>query len=252
MLHAEFKKILIKIGSKILFDNNYQSRKSILESITSQIANLIKSNRQVILVSSGAVMAGRAIFPNNDLAREVYASVGQAYNISNYSELFLQHNINIGQVLMNKADLIYKGNQEKLKSTFEVMLDKKILPIVNQNDLFRQDEDFIDNDALSLYISKLVDIELVVFLTDVDGLLTVAPPEPNGEVIKDIYSDDFHVLKFIKTNKPGGMKSKVDSAMEIAKNGTYVYITNGLKEGTLNNILHDKQLSGSLFHPNIR
>lgn len=252
MLNTDFKKILIKVGSKILFDNNYQCRENILKTITSQIANLIKNNKQVILVSSGAVLAGRSILPNNNLEKEVYASVGQAHNITNYSELFLNYNINTGQVLMNKSDLLYKGNKEKLQRTFEVMLDKKILPVVNQNDLFLQDEDFIDNDALALYIAKLIDIELVVFLTDVDGLLTVAPPDTNGEVIKDIYSNDYHVLKFIKTSKPGGMKSKVDAAIELAKNGTYTYIINGLKEDTLKNTLQNKQHIGSLFHPNIR
>lgn len=244
MLKIKNNRIIIKVGSRILFDNQYNQRLVVIESIVEQISFLIKKGYQVIFVSSGAVMSGRSVIDDNFLDKGSLASVGQVINIGNYAEMFFKHGIYIGQMLFNKADSF---NTEKIKNSFNGMLGKNIVPIVNQNDpCINVEDDFIDNDELSLYLAKLLDIGLMFFLTDVDGVLTALPPE-NGEIIHDVYLND-DVLKFVKSSNPGGMNSKIRSSVSLSKIGIPAYITNGMRPNSILDAVLFNKLNGTFFH----
>lgn len=244
---SNYKKILIKIGSRVLFNSDFQFRLEAITHIVEQISELVKNGYQIILVSSGAVMSGKEIVKDSSIEKSGMAAIGQIVNISNYFNIFAKHNIAIGQILLNKSDF---KNSYEIKKTLSSMLGQGILPILNQNDpCLNKNDDFVDNDELSLAVAELLKIDLVVFLTDVDGLLTIPPPEIGGELIKDVFPNDPNVTSFINTKNLGGMNSKVTTSLQLAKTGIAAYITRGLKQEVLLEAINHGNFIGTFFHP---
>ena len=257
------KKILIKVGSRVLFDDQGMLDVQTIENLARQIATLTQNEHQIILVSSGATMTGIfSLTQENmlshkhfkDQEKKTLAAHGQVELMSLYKGIFNHHNLVIGQILLSRHDFnmpISKG----IKEVFDTFIGAKILPIVNENDpTAYADAKFTDNDELAYFLSKLLSVDLAIILTNVEGLFEAPPYEPGSHtLIKKVTSYNLHNFNFsIDSNLVsgrGGMQSKVMNAINIAKIGIPVFIVNGKKNHVLTNIVQDKKQEGTFFPP---
>lgn len=245
--------IVVKVGSAVLADENSLDY-SILNSIATQIS-IIRNNsgqefqRRVILVSSGAVAAGKTAlkaigisgFPNYTTARHAIAAVGQSLLMQAWNVAFAPHNIITGQVLLTRDDLRNRKRFHTAAGTFTEMLSWDVVPIVNENDTVSvSDLKFGDNDCLASLLVNLVEADLFVNLTSAPGVLDASPDEnPNARVlecIEDIGSLDLDSLCGCKTGLgSGGMHSKLLAARRVSQIGVPTLVLPGREKNVLVN-----------------
>src|SRR5512133_1260073 len=194
--------------------------------IVEDIAILYKQGIEVILISSGAVAAGRSeVSPSKKtdiiVAKQIWAAIGQVKLMSNYQFLFGKYNIQAGQVLASKESFRDRRHYLNMKNCISAMLENKVLPIVNENDTISINElMFTDNDELSGLISSMMDCDTLIILSNVDGVYTGIPGEDGTEMISEISEDSEDLNKYISSVKSGfgrgGMFTKCSVARKIA------------------------------------
>ena len=181
------KRIAVKVGSNVLTRRDGTLDITRMSAIVDQVAELHKRGIQVILVSSGAVASGRSeIHPSHTLdevsSRQLYSAIGQAKLMGKYYTLFREHGIICGQVLTTKEGLDKIDHYENQRYCMEVMLTEGVIPIVNENDTLSITElMFTDNDELSGLVAQMMKAELLVILSNVDGVFTGNPEDPESE-----------------------------------------------------------------------
>ncbi len=174
-MQFRYKKITIKIGSNILAKSDGTLNVSRIAHLVDQISFLHKNGVEVVLVSSGAVAAGRAVLEpakKTDAVsqRQLWAALGQVKLISLYSDFFVDHKLICAQVLTTKENFSSRGHYLNMKNCFTTLLDNKVIPIVNENDTISVNElMFTDNDELSGLIASMLNSEALILLTNVDG-----------------------------------------------------------------------------------
>ena len=240
------KKITIKIGSNVLTRTDGTLDITRMSSLVDQIAKLHKSGIEIVMVSSGAVASGRSIVRVNkkmDVVdqRQLFSTVGQAKLINHYYDLFREKDIVVGQVLTTKENFGSRRHYLNQRNCMRVMLDNKVIPIVNENDAVSVSElMFTDNDELSGLIASMMDMEALIILSNIDGIFNGSPNDPNSTVIREIKKGE-DISDFIQTGKStfgrGGMKTKTTIARKIADEGIDVYIANGKTNDILLDLL---------------
>jgi glutamate 5-kinase len=243
----QYKKIAVKVGSNVLTRSDGTLDITRMSALVDQLSELRKGGVSVVLISSGAVAAGRSeIKPDKKLdavsARQLYSAVGQAKLINRYYELFREHNIPCGQILTTKENFGTRRHYLNQKHCMEVMLANGVIPIVNENDTVSVTElMFTDNDELSGLIAAMMDMDALVILSDVDGVYNGAPSDPGSEVIKEIADVKRDALSCIRTGKSqfgrGGMLTKCSIAQKVADEGIAVVIANGMRDNILIEVL---------------
>ena len=179
-----FKKIAVKIGSNVLTRKDGTLDITRMSALVDQVADLHKQGVEVVLISSGAVASGRSeIKVSKKLdavsARQLYSAVGQAKLINRYYELFREHRISCGQVLTTKENFGSRTHYLNQKHCMEVMLENKVIPIVNENDTISVTElMFTDNDELSGLIAAMMGMDALIILSNIDGIYNGNPSEP--------------------------------------------------------------------------
>ena len=254
--HPIYKKIVVKVGTNVITCKNGKLDLEILESLTTQIALLQKKGIQVILVSSGAVGAGRSIIkPSGTLtpvaSRQILSSTGQIKLISTYNEFFQRHNLITAQILVTKSDFRDRQHYLNMQTCFTALLQQSIIPVVNENDAVSVTElMFTDNDELSGLIATMMDVEGYIILSHVDGLFDLKTG--SGEVIPEIDPSTKHFHQYIHPGKSefgrGGMLTKCHIAQKLSKLGITVHIANGRTPGILLSILGGEK-TGTKFLP---
>ncbi len=255
------RKILIKVGSRVLFNEQNLLDVQIIENLARQIATLTQNEYQIILVSSGATMTGSLSLAQQgnfsrehckDKEKKALAAYGQVRLMSLYKDIFDHYRLTIGQILLNHHDFDKPASKD-IKEVFNTLLGAGILPVVNENDpTAHADTKFTDNDELACFLSKLLHVDLVVILTNVEGVFSAPPFEPSSNtLIKKVTHHDQDNFKFSidpsLVSGRGGMQSKVMNALAIAEAGIPVFIANGKKNHVLTNIVKDKQQEGTFF-----
>lgn len=251
------KRIAIKIGSNVLTRANGTLNITRISSLVDQVAELHNQGIQVILISSGAVASGRSVHKINRKLdsvdqRQLFSAIGQAKLISLYDELFSHHGITIGQVLTTKESFSTRRHYLNQRNCMQVMLENNVIPIVNENDTISITElMFTDNDELSGIIASMLDAEMLIILSNVDGIFNGPPSDPNSSVIREIRADE-DISDFIVQTKStfgrGGMLTKTSIARKVADEGIDVVIANGIRENILNSILsHDETVPCTRF-----
>lgn len=245
-----FKRIAIKIGSNVLTGKDGMLDKERMASLVAQIAQLHHNGVEVILVSSGAVASGRGELHLDKKidavkSRQLFSAVGQVKLLNNYYELFSKHGISCGQVLTMKECFSTRRLYLNQKQCIEVMLENKVIPIVNENDTVAVTElMFTDNDELSGLIATMMDMEALIILSNIDGIYNGNPADEGTTVIREITAADKDLSKFIQTKKSsfgrGGMITKTNIARKVAKEGITVIIANGTRENILPELLKPK------------
>jgi glutamate 5-kinase len=252
------KRIVIKLGSNVLTGKN-DLNISVIASLSSQVNSLIKSGRQVIIVSSGAMAAGLrkmglkkrpVLLPE----RQAVAAVGQTRLIMEYDKAFSCFGIMVSQLLLTSEDLGERKRYLNARNTLNTLLAKNIIPIINENDTVSVEEiAFGDNDNLSAMVAMLMDADLLINLTDIDGVYTKDPRKhKNAEHIKSIDSITEEIEK-LAGDIPGalgtgGMKSKIRAAKKVMTHGIPMVIANGLHAHTIDDIFSLKA-KGTFFLP---
>ena len=248
-MQYRFKRIAVKIGSNVLTGKDGMLDTERMASLVAQIAELHKNGVEVILVSSGAVASGRGELHLDKKidavkSRQLFSAVGQVKLLNNYYELFAKHGIRCGQVLTMKECFSTRRLYLNQKQCIEVMLENKVIPIVNENDTVAVTElMFTDNDELSGLMATMMDMEALVILSNIDGIYNGNPADEGTFVIREITENDRDLSRFIQTKKSsfgrGGMITKTNIARKVAKEGITVIIANGTRENILPDLLKE-------------
>ena len=228
-----------------------------INHLADQLATLHKNGMELILVSSGAVAAGKGEYQLSKKtpeisAKQVWSAIGQVKLMSNYFGAFAKYHIQAAQVLATKESFKDRRHYLNMKNCISAMLENKVLPIVNENDTVAITElMFTDNDELSGLIASLMDCQALFILTNVDGVLTGHPDDEGVSLIHEIEADNMDIGKYISPIKSGfgrgGMLTKCSIAQKIAMHGIDVYIANGACENILIDILSGKKIPCTKF-----
>ncbi len=255
------KRIVIKIGSSSLTHaTTGRINLSKMEKLVRVLTDLNNQGKDVILVSSGAVAVGRETLglkekPTVITAKQACAAVGQARLMMVYQKLFAEYNQIPAQILMTKYTMINDISRANALKTFEGLLNMGVIPIVNENDTVSTDEleygDFGDNDTLSAIVAALVNADMLILLSDIDGLYTDDPHKnPNAEFINYVEVIDEKLSALAKdtstTVGTGGMSTKISAAKIATNAGADMVIANGEDVYIINKILEGKEV-GTIF-----
>lgn len=251
------KRIVIKVGTSSLTYETGKINIKKIEGLVRVISDLRNRGIKVVLVSSGAVGAGvgKLNLPHKPLEtrkKQALAAIGQASLVSIYDRFFSEYGHCTAQVLLTKFILDDKERRQNAKNTFETMFDYGVVPIVNENDVISTYElEFGDNDTLSAYIAELVGAELLVILSDIDGLFDSNPAEnPGANLIPVVEKIDENILSVAggagSRRGTGGMLTKLKAAEIVTPLGIDMIITNGSAPEKLYDIFDGKQ-TGTLF-----
>jgi glutamate 5-kinase len=253
------QRIVVKLGTSVLTNDTRQlSRQRMLE-IVQQIAALHTTGYEVIVVSSGAQAAGRERLNYPDFgksmpAKQMLSAVGQGHLMHIYSGLFDIFNIVVGQVLLTRGDLSDRARYLNARDTLLMLIERRIVPIINENDTTATDELRVgDNDNLSALVANLLDAQLLVLLTDQPGLYTADPRhDASAELIHVVHKIDDNTRAIAggagTTLGTGGMATKIEAAQLASRSGVTTVIAAGREPQVLRRILAGEQV-GTRFEP---
>ena len=254
-----YKRVVIKIGSSTLTHAETGSLNfSKMERLVRSICDYRNSGMDVCLVSSGAIAVGRDVIgikerPSDISIKQACAAVGQGRLMMTYQKLFGEYNHAAGQVLITKNTMINPVSRKNAKNTFEELFRLGVIPIVNENDTVSTYEmQFGDNDTLSAIVSSLVGADLLILLSDIDGLFTDDPHKnPEAKLIKVVDKIDAKLLGMAKGSTgsdvgTGGMATKLTAAKIATLSGADMVIANGADVCILHHIIDD-DFTGTIF-----
>jgi glutamate 5-kinase len=249
--------VTIKIGSNVLTKKDGSLNKARMAQLVSQISKLRDNGDQVILVSSGAVAAGRSIVAEPKISdavsqRQLWSAIGQAQLINIYSDLFAIYDLKCAQLLVTKDDFRGRRHYLNLTNCLEALLEDGIVPIVNENDAISiTDLMFTDNDELSAMVASVSDSSSLIILSNVNGIYDGNPTDENSELITMVSLEDNSVEDGIQTTKSevgrGGMATKYHAARKMASQGVEVIIANGKVDDIINLVLTDERTPCTRF-----
>ena len=252
------KRIVVKVGSNVLTADNGLNLKAI-RSISRQICTLIDQKRDVILVSSGAMASGinkvgLSKRPDEIPKRQAIAAIGQAGLIMEYEKAFARHGQQVAQILLISDDMSYRQRYLNVRNTMYTLLSWKVVPIINENDTVMVEEiKFGDNDNLAAMIALLMNADILINLTDIEGLCNKDPRiHPNATLIPTVSSIKKNIEKLAGTIPgplgAGGMLSKIKAAKKVTSAGIPMVIANGEKPNILQKLFAGQEL-GTFFVP---
>lgn len=234
----KYKRIVIKVGSSTLTHANGKLDIQQIKKIVKEISILTDQGYECVFVTSGAIAAGMGTLdvqekPHEIDERQVLAAVGQVQLIQLYAQLFFAFDHKVAQLLLTKDDFANRTRYLNARSTCTLLLEKKIIPIINENDSVSINEIKLgDNDSLSAFVASLIDADLIFILTDIDGLYDSDPREnPDAkryDTITEITDEIKHIAGTTGSKfGTGGMATKVLAAEMAMSNGTDLIIANG-------------------------
>jgi glutamate 5-kinase len=237
------KKIVIKVGTNVI-TQNLRLDLSAIAKIVEQIVILHQKGYQIVLVSSGAIAAGREVMPvqkekNKVIQKQMFAAIGQARLMHIYETMFTSHTIIIAQALLERDDFSHREKYIHLRTTLEKLLEQHVIPIINENDVIATEEiRFSDNDQLAALTACALNADLFIICTDIDGFYTSDPRKDEKAVliheIAEVSSDIYNMAGNSSSGVGlGGMISKIGSAQIACKQGIDTYICNGKKDKSI-------------------
>lgn len=246
MLH----RLVIKIGTNVLTRPDGRLDVTNISRLVDEIAELKQLGVQLILISSGAVGAGRELLPSADRLHEVarrqmLSAIGQVRLMELYRQLFAGHKLLCAQVLATKSDFRDDLHRTNMLACFHALLHDQVVPVVNENDVVAVSElMFTDNDELAGLVAQMLDADALVILSSVDGLLSGSPDDPSSKIITHVDADDKTIHAYVSPSKSsfgrGGMATKLRMAQETAQLGIKVYLGHGRKPGLITALLNGK------------
>ncbi len=236
-------KIIIKIGTKVLSRKDGTLDEGFLALLTKQIANLRAAGIEVVLVTSGAVGAGKSLITmpsahSETQRKQVYAAVGQVKLMAVYSRLFAAYGYHCAQVLATKEDFRDEEHYRNMQNCFEALSLDNVIPIVNENDVVATTElMFTDNDELAALVAKQLKADRLVILTATDGILDASAKTVRTVNAQNIEEVSGYITPDKSTGGRGGMLSKFSVAKELSSHGITVHIVDGRQPNILQDVL---------------
>jgi glutamate 5-kinase len=252
------KTVVIKVGASILTLSNGEIDIRWIKNFVSQVCYLLGEKRSVMIVSSGAIGAGMGLLgfssrPGSLPELQAAAAVGQSRLMKVYDEAFAACGYPTAQVLLTREDMSSRKRYLNARNTLLTLLKLHVVPIINENDTVSVDEiRFGDNDCLSGLVASLTEADLLVILSDVDGLYTKNPEDgaQKGELIRVVHkvTSDIEEMAFgtSKNTSVGGMATKIGAARIVTSSGIPMIIANGRKDNILKKLMSGDQ-EGTLF-----
>ena len=261
-MEKEYKRVVIKIGSSSLTHERTGSINfSKMERLVRALCDIRNKGMDVCLVSSGAIAVGKDAVslqerPTDISVKQACAAVGQARLMMTYQKLFGEYNQVTGQILMTKNTMINDVARNNAKNTFDELFRMGVIPVVNENDTVSTYEmQFGDNDTLSALVASLVEADLLILLSDIDGLYTDDPHKnPDAKMITDVWKIDEAILHMAKGSTgsnvgTGGMATKLTAAKIATFSGADMIITNGENVSVIEELVEGASI-GTCFHAN--
>jgi glutamate 5-kinase len=248
------KRLVIKLGTRVISDDSGRPDQSRLKSIAGEIARLVAEDREIVLVSSGAIGAGiealgLAERPKTLSSLQMCAAVGQSQLMAIYEELFSTFGLKVGQVLLTRDGLADRKRYLNIKNTLRELFEHKIVPVVNENDVVSVEElCFGDNDMLAAMVSVLTDSDGLLLLSTADGLRKdLNDPDSRISFISDLGDSEYQFVSDQSDKlSTGGMKSKLEAAALATGSGVPTIIASGAEPSVIESCLLKKDI-GSLF-----
>ena len=252
-------RIVVKLGSSTLTHKNGQLNLARLDKLVLQLADLHNQGKEVILVSSGAVGAGIGKLglkerPKTIPEKQACAAVGQGILMHMYEKLFAEYGKIVAQVLLTREDIVDRHRFLNARNALHTLLQLSVIPVINENDIVAIEEiRFGDNDTLSALVASLIEADLLIILTDIEGLYTSDPREDkNAKLIKEVDKITPQIKALAggagTTFGTGGMATKIEAGKIAVNSGTTMVIANGSKNNVLRRVIEGQQV-GTLFHP---
>lgn len=257
----EAKRIVVKVGTSTLTYDNGNINLNRIEKLTRVLSDIVNSGKEVTLVSSGAIGVGVSKLnlkekPKDIREKQALSAVGQCELMHIYSKFFGEYSHTVGQVLLTRDVIEDERVKNNVCNTFEILLEKKVIPIVNENDTISIDEienivNFGDNDNLSAIVSLLINADLLIILSDIDGFYDSDPRHNNNakliseieEITEDLEACAGGAGSDLGT---GGMATKLIAAKKSTEHGIDMILANGNKPEIILDILNGKEI-GTLF-----
>lgn len=256
-------RIVVKVGTSTITHENGKINLIKLDKMVRELADLMNQGKEIILVSSGAVGVGMGKLkmenrPTEITEKQAVASVGQCALMHIYSKLFSEYGIVVGQILLTKNVINDQTTCKNVVNTFNNLLKYNVIPIVNENDAVSTDEledrenvSFGDNDMLSALVTTITDSDLLIILSDIDGLFDKDPKNSSdAKIIKVVKEIDSKISDFASGAGTklgtGGMATKLVAAKVVMNSNKNLIITNGSDARNISRILEGKEV-GTLF-----
>lgn len=262
MRGVSHRRIVVKLGTSLLTSGGDHLDLSVMAKVVDQIVELRSRGRQLMVVSSGAVAAGRerllrrgVVEGRNTAFKQVLASIGQSHLMNTYERLFARHDITIAQALLTRDCLVDRAGYLNTRNTLLALCEMGVVCIVNENDVVAVEEleerQFGDNDTLSAMVANLVDADLLVILTDIDGLYTADPRvHADATLVQRVDHIDEWIVSLaggtLSGQGIGGMVTKVEAARLATCSGVDVIVANGHEPDVLRRLDAGESV-GTLF-----
>jgi glutamate 5-kinase len=257
------KLVVVKVGTNAITNTEGTLDTKEMGKLALQIADVMKQGDKVVLVTSGAVAAGIAELgippkPNDVVFQQAAAATGQSVLMAKYRELFKQYGLKVAQILLTAEDLSNRASYVHTCNVLIMLLKSGVVPIINENDvtsvaeLRRREgykENFSDNDILSVLVAGAISADMVIILSDVEGLYTADPQEPNAQLIKIVEAITTELKSSLNGKSKlgrGGIQSKIKAAEIATSCGIPVVIANSRRENVILDVLAGKDV-GTYF-----
>jgi glutamate 5-kinase len=261
----EFKRIVIKVGTSTLTDAQGCVDRGYIADLAAQIAALTRQGREVLLVSSGAIRAGKealartrhltpkAAIGNALPFKQACAAIGQGVLMHSYQEAFEWRNVPCAQILLTRDDLGDRKRFLNARNTLHTLLELGVVPIINENDTVAVEEiKFGDNDTLAALVATLIEADLLIILSDIDGLYDRLPTEPDASLISTVTRIDSAIAALggeaTSGMGTGGMRTQIEAARIALSAGIRTVIAHGRQEKVLADIIGGTSV-GTTFLP---
>ncbi len=251
------RKIVIKIGSNVLSDDRGAVNRDVLHNIVEQVNTLIKEDKQIIMVSSGAGICGVGAINKwsrrGDMNyKQALCAIGQVELMMAYKEYFGDYGIHVGQMLLTKGDLQDTHRTLNIRNALFTLVDEGVVPVINENDSVSVDEIKIgDNDTLSAHVANLWNADALIVLSDIDGVYNKDPKtRQDAELIEQV-SDIDRLLEEIDIGEKssfgtGGIATKIEAARLVSQYGIPMILLNGKKSDIIKQALSGQE-TGTVF-----
>jgi len=263
---GSYQRLVIKLGTNLLTGGSNRLDLEVMSSLAAQIARLHQRGKELVLVSSGAIASGRHALgltkrmtsKHRDVPfRQVLAAVGQSRLMHAYEQIFAKHDITVAQALLTKADLSDRAGYLNARNTLLTLMELRVLGIINENDVVATDEiqgaRFGDNDNLSAMVANLIDADMLMMLTDTEGLYTADPRlHPEARLITRVEHIDAAIEQLAGGSSTergtGGMATKIEAARLATASGVTMVIAGGRQPDVVLRLAQGEAL-GTLFPP---
>ena len=260
----KYQRIIVKAGTNILTGGQDELDDSFIDNLVSQISDLASSGREMLLVTSGAVAAGRGVMRNLSKSsvlpdRQVLAAVGQGRLMHLYEQAFASHGIPTAQALLSRRDVNDRLGYLNLRNTLLSLLNNGVVPVINENDVVAveelEGEVFGDNDTLSALVANLIDADLLVILGSVEGMYTKDPNIfTDAELIPVVEKIDDKLDEYAGPSSDsrgrGGMVTKIEAARLATASGVDVVIADGTMDSVVFRLSNGERI-GTLFKTSV-